>query len=151
MLNIFIDADGCAVKDETYKVAARYKLKVFVVANQYLNVPLDPLIEMNVVSGGFDAADDWIVEHASAGDIVVTSDILLAARCVANGVRAVGAKGNEFTPDNVGDAVATRELMTHLRQTGEARGGPAPMNKGDRSAFLGKLDQIVQGVKRLGK
>lgn len=148
MLTIFIDADGCAVKDETYKVAARYKLKVFVVANQYLNVPLDPQIEMQVVSGGFDAADDWIVETSEPGDIVITSDILLAERCVKKQVKALGPKGVEWTEDNIGGAVATRELMQNLRHMGEMRGGPAPMEKKDRSQFLGKLDQIIQALKR---
>ncbi|MGZ3723288.1 MAG: YaiI/YqxD family protein [Bdellovibrionales bacterium] len=151
MLDIYIDADGCPVKDETYKVAERYKLKVYVVANKPLNIPFDARIQMCTVSGGFDAADDWIVEKAGVGDIVVTADILLADRCVKKQVRVLGHKGNEFTEDNVGDAVATRELMTHLRQTGESKGGPAPMNKTDRSQYLGKLDQIIQGVKRLGK
>jgi uncharacterized protein len=151
LLDIYIDADGCAVKDETYRVAERYQLKVFVVANKPLNVPFDARIQMCVVSGGFDAADDWIVEKAGIGDIVITSDILLADRCVKKSVRALGPKGKEFSEDNIGDAVATRELMTHLRQTGESKGGPAPMNKTDRSQFLGKLDQIIQAVKRLGK
>jgi uncharacterized protein YaiI (UPF0178 family) len=151
VLEIYIDADGCPVKDETYKVAERYKLKVFVVANKPLNIPFDPRVEMCTVSGGFDAADDWIVEKAGVGDIVVTGDILLGERCVKKGVRALGHKGVEYTEDNIGNAVATRELMSHLRQTGESKGGPAPMSKSDRSAYLGKLDQIIQGVKRLGK
>jgi uncharacterized protein YaiI (UPF0178 family) len=151
MLIIYIDADACPVKDETYKVAERYQLKVFVVSNAQIRIPSDPRIQMRVVSGGFDAADDWIVEQASVGDIVITTDILLADRCVKKSVRALSPKGHEFTEDNVGDAVATRELMTHLRQTGEAKGGPAPMSKTDRSQFLGKLDQIIQGIKRTGK
>jgi len=148
MLTIFIDADGCAVKEETYKVATRYKLKVFVVANKALTVPLDPLVEMKVVSGGFDAADDWIVETSEAGDIVVTSDILLAERCVKKQVRALGPKGAEWTEDNIGTAVATRELMQNLRYMGEMRGGPSPMQKQDRSQFLNKLDQIIQSIKK---
>lgn len=148
MLNLFIDADGCAVKEETYKVAARYQLKVFVVANKPLKIPLSSLIEMKVVAGAFDAADDWIVEAAEAGDIVVTSDILLAERCVKKQVRALSAKGDEWTEDNIGSAVANRELMQNLRHMGEMRGGPAPMEKKDRSRFLGKLDQIIQALKR---
>jgi uncharacterized protein YaiI (UPF0178 family) len=147
-IQIYIDADGCPVKEEIYKVAGRYKLKVFIVANQYLNIPLSPLLEMHVVSGGFDAADDWIVEQVGIGDIVVTGDILLADRAVKKGAAVLGHKGNEFTEDNVGDAVAARELATHLRQTGEMRGGPAPMEKKDRSLFLGKLDQIIQRLLR---
>ena len=147
-MNIFIDADGCAVKEETYKVAARYAIKVFVVANKYLQVPLDSLLEMKVVSGNFDAADDWIAETAGPGDIVITSDILLAERCVKRKVRTLGPKGAEWTEDNIGSAVAGRELMQNLRHMGENRGGPAPMEKKDRSQFLGKLDQIIQSEKR---
>lgn len=148
MIRIFVDADGCPVKDEVYKVAARCKLKVFVVANKYLNVPLDPMIEMQVVSGGFDAADDWIVEQVTSKDIVVTADILLAERCVKNKARVLGHKGDEFTEDNVGMAVANRELMQNLRHMGDMRGGPAPMDKKARSQFLGKLDQIIQSLRR---
>lgn len=150
MTKIYIDADGCAVKDEVYKVAARFKLDVVVVANSYLNVPLDPKIAMQVVSGGFDAADDWIVEQAVPKDLVITSDILLADRCVKKGVRALDAKGGEFTEDNVGSKVAGRELSAHLRNLGLARGGPAPMDKKARSNFLNKLDQILQALKREG-
>ena len=147
-IQIYIDADACPVKDEVYKVAARYKIKTYVVANQYLNVPRDPLIEMKVVSGGFDAADDWIVENVTNHDIVVTTDILLAERCVKKQARALNPKGVEFTEDNIGSAVATRELMQNLRHMGEMRGGPAPMDKKARSQFLGKLDQIIQSLKR---
>ncbi|MES2964862.1 MAG: YaiI/YqxD family protein [Bdellovibrionota bacterium] len=147
-MNIYIDGDGCAVKDETYKVAGRYQLKVFVVANKWMSIPTDPKIEMVVVSGGFDAADDWIVEKGEKGDIVVTSDILLAERCVKKQMAVLGPKGNEFTEDSIGDAVAGRELMQNLRHMGEMRGGPAPMEKKDRSEYLGKLDQIIQRLKR---
>lgn len=148
MLDIYIDADGCPVKDETYKVAERYQLKVFVVANKYLNVPQDSRIQMIVASSDFDAADDWIVENAQKGDIVITADILLAERCVKKNVRAIGSKGIEFTEDSIGSAVATRELMQNLRHMGEVRGGPAPMDKKDRSRFLGTLDQVIQQLKR---
>ncbi len=145
---IYIDADGCPVKDETYKVAARFKVKTFVVANKYLNVPLDPLIEMNVVSGAFDAADDWIANNVTDFDVVITADILLAERCVKKGARVLGPKGVEFDEDNIGSAVANRELMQNLRHMGEMRGGPAPMGPKDRSQFLGKLDQILQALSR---
>jgi uncharacterized protein YaiI (UPF0178 family) len=144
---IYIDADACPVKEEVYKVAGRYKFKVFVVANQFMKVPVDPLIEMVVVKGGFDAADDWIVEKATDRDIVITGDILLAERCVKKKVRTLGHKGNEFTEDNVGMAVANRELMQNLRHMGEAH-GQAPMDKKARSQFLGKLDHIIQALKR---
>jgi uncharacterized protein len=145
-MNIYIDADGCPVKNEIYKVAGRYTIKVFVVANKYLNVPMDSLIEMCVASSGFDAADDWIVDHVRAQDIVVTSDILLAERCVKKEARVLGATGHEFTEDNIGLAVANRELMQNLRYMGEVRGGAAPMDKKSRSQFLGRLDQIIQSV-----
>lgn len=151
MTKIYIDADGCPVKEEVYRVAERYKLSVIVVANTYLNVPASPLIQMNVVSGSFDAADDWIVESSQAGDIVITGDILLADRCVKKAVRVLGHKGNEFTEDNIGSAVASRELMQNLRHMGEMRGGPAPMDKKARSNFLGTLDQIIQSLKKEGK
>ncbi len=147
MLDIFIDGDGCAVKEETYKVAQRYQLKVFVVANKWMTVPIDPKIEMVVVTGGFDAADDWIVERGGKGDIVITTDILLAERCVKKQMAVLGPKGVEFTEDTIGDAVASRELMQNLRHMGE-RSGPAPMEKKDRSQFLGKLDQIIARLKR---
>lgn len=148
MINIYIDADACPVKDETYKVAARYKIKTYVVANQRQNVPLDTLIEMKVVSGDFDAADDWIVAQVTSNDIVITSDILLADRCVKKQARVLGHKGIEFTEDNIGSAVANRELMQNLRHMGEMRGGPAPMDKKARSQFLGTLDQIIQSLKK---
>jgi uncharacterized protein YaiI (UPF0178 family) len=147
---IFIDGDGCAVKDEVYKCAERYQLEVVVVANKALKIPLNPKIEMQVVSGGFDAADDWIFENISPGDIVITADILLADRCVGKKARVLGPKGKEFTEDNVGSAVANRELMTNLRHMGDMRGGPAPMEKKDRSLFLGKLDQIIQALRKAG-
>lgn len=151
MNQIYIDADGCPVKEETYKVAERYQWNVVLVANRTLTLPTNPLLKMVVVAGSFDAADDWIVETATPGDIVVTADILLADRCVKKGVRVLGHKGNEFTEDNVGTAVATRELMQNLRSMGEIRGGPAPMDKKARSLYLAKLDQIINAVKKRGK
>ena len=148
MSAIYIDADACPVKDETYKVAARYAMKVYVVANQYISTPADPLIESVVVKGNFDAADDWIVERVGPRDIVITADILLADRCVKKQARVLGHKGDEFTEDNVGSAVANRELMQNLRHMGEMRGGPGPMDKKARSNYLAKLDQIVNAVRR---
>jgi uncharacterized protein YaiI (UPF0178 family) len=148
MTKIFVDADGCPVRDEVYKVAERYKMKVILVANKWLNIPTNPLFEMQVVSGDFDAADDWIVENAVEKDIVITADILLAERCLKKNSRVLGNKGEEFTEDNIGSAVASRELMQNLRHMGEIRGGPAPMDKKDKSRFLGTLDQIIQSLKR---
>lgn len=151
MLEIYVDADGCPVKDEIYKVADRYQLNVIVVANKYIAIPSNARTRMQVVSGGFDAADDWIVENAGRGDIVVTTDILLAERSLKKESRVLSPKGKEWTDENIGDAVGTREFMAHLRQTGEAKGGPAPMGKTDRSQFLSKLDQIIQSIRRLQK
>lgn len=148
MLILFVDADGCPVKEEAYKVADRYQLQVFVVANKEMNIPGNSRTKMIVVPGKLDAADDWIVEKVEAKDIVITADILLADRCVKKGARVLGPKGVEFTEDSIGDAVATRELMKHLRETGDSKGGPGPMEKKHRSQFLGKLDQIIQAIKR---
>jgi uncharacterized protein YaiI (UPF0178 family) len=147
MLNIYIDADGCAVKNEIYKVAGRYKLQVFVVANKSMNVPFDINAEMIVVSGGFDAVDDWIANNIGVGDIAITFDIPLADWCIKRQARVLGLKGEEFTEDSIGSALAMRELMESLRQMGEMRGGPAPMDKKDRSQFLNKFDQIIQSIK----
>jgi uncharacterized protein len=148
MLKIFIDADGCPVKDEVYKVADRYKLSIILVANKHIYSANNSLVEMKVVSGDFDAADDWIVENCALGDIVVTSDILLADRCLKKGSKVLGPKGNEFTEDNIGSAIASRELMQNLRHMGENRGGPSPMDKKARSQFLSQLDLMIQNIKR---
>lgn len=148
MLDIYIDADGCAVKDEVYKVASRYQLQVFVVANKPLTVPSSANIHMQVVSGGFDAADDWIAENITAGDILVTSDLLLADRCIKRQARVLGPKGRELDEENIGAALATREMMSHLRQLGDTKTGPAPMAKKDRSQFLSTLDQIIQSLRK---
>jgi uncharacterized protein YaiI (UPF0178 family) len=148
MIQIYIDADGCPVKDEVYKVAARYKIKVFVVANKFLMVPSDPQIEMCVSAKGFDAVDDWIAEKITNPDVAITADILLADRCIKKGAKVINPKGNEWTEDNIGSAVANRELMQNLRHMGEMRGGPAPMDKKSRSQFLGTLDQVIQALRR---
>ncbi len=148
MICIYIDADACPVKDETYKVAARYQIKTYVVANESQRVPFDSLVEMKVVSGGFDAADDWIVEQVTKRDVVITSDILLADRCIKKQARVIDPKGFEFTEDNIGTAVSNRELMQNLRHMGEMRGGPSPMDKKSRSRFLSTLDQVIQSLKK---
>ncbi len=144
---IYVDADGCPVKDEIYKVAERFQVEVILVANKSMNIPQNRLFKMQVVSSGFDAADDWIVAHATNHDVVVTADILLAQRCVENGCRVLGHKGQEFSEDNIGMSVANRELMQNLRHMGENRGGPAPMDKRARSQFLGTLDRILQALR----
>ena len=147
MLTIYIDADACPVKEETYRVARRYALPVKAVANAPLRVPADPLVEL-VVRPGFGAADDWIAEQAGPGDIVVTADIPLAARCLAKGARVLSPKGQPFTDNDIGAALAMRDLMDELRQGGAVTGGPAPMTAKDRSRFLSKLDEAVNAVRR---
>ena len=147
-IQIYIDADACPVKAEVYRVAERYGLKVFVVANSYINVPRDPHIEVVVVSDRFDAADDWIAERAGPGDIVVTADIPLADRSLKAGAQVIGNTGVPFTSASIGMAMASRELLSHLRAMGENTGGPKPMSARDRSRFLSALDEAVQKIRR---
>ena len=148
MLHIFIDADACPVKQEVFRVAARYRLDVTLVANSWMRVPSEPRIALEVVGAGFDAADDWIVEHVQPHDIVVTGDIPLASRCLKEGARVLGQTGKPFTEDNIGEVVATRDLLSDLRSAGERTGGPAPLEKRDRSRFLQKLDEVIQSIRR---
>jgi uncharacterized protein len=147
MLTLYVDADACPVKDEVYRVARRYGMRVAVVANAPLRVPADALIEL-VVRPGFGAADDWIAEQAGPGDIVITADIPLAARCLAKDARVLGPKGRVFTDNDIGSALALRDLLDELRQGGAVTGGPAPMTPKDRSRFLSKLDEAVNAVRR---
>lgn len=146
---IYVDADGCPVKDEIYKVAERFQIKVILVANKAMSIPFNPLFEMKVVSSGFDAADDWIADQVTPKDLVVTADILLAERCVKKGTRVLNHKGVEYDEDNIGMSVANRELMQNLRHMGEMRGGPAPMDKKARSQFLGSMDRILHALKKV--
>ena len=147
-MKIFIDADGCPVKEEVYRVAIRYGLDVALVANSWMRAPAGAKIEMIVVDGQFDAADDWIVEHAGENDVVITADIPLASRCLKKDARVLGPTGREFTEENIGEALATRELMSHLRDLGTLTGGPAPFENRDRSRFLHRLDEIIQSIRR---
>jgi uncharacterized protein len=147
MLTIYVDADACPVKDEAYKVARRYGMDVAVVANCKLRVPADSLIEL-VVRPGFGAADDWIAEQAGPGDIVITADIPLAARCLAREALVLDPKGRPFTDNDIGAALGMRDLMNELRQGGTITGGPAPMTPKDRSRFLSSLDNAVNAVRR---
>ncbi len=151
MLNLFIDADGCPVKEEVYKVAFRYKLNVFVVANKSLNIPLHPQIQMQTVVDGPDEADHWIVENIGENDICITTDIPLADRCLKKLARVLDPRGNEFTEDMIGEAMASRELFKHLRELGEFKGGPAPFEKKDRSHFLSHLDRVIQSILKKNK
>jgi len=144
VISIFIDADACPVKDEVYSVAARYELRVFVVANARMRVPAGLGIEMVVVDRGFDAADDWIAERARGGDVVVTGDIPLAARCLESGARVLGTDGRPFTEESIGGALGSRALNAELRERGVLGGGPRALSEKDRSRFASRLDQFVQ-------
>jgi uncharacterized protein len=150
VIAIYVDADACPVKPEVYKVAERHGVKVFVVANAFLNVPQSPLIERVLVSTGFDAADDWIAERAQRGAIVITADIPLASRCVKAGADVIGPTGKPFSEASIGMVLATRNLMEDLRAMGDVTGGPKPFSAKDRSAFLSALDVAINRLKRAG-
>ena len=149
-IEIFVDADACPVKEEVFRVAARHGVKTFVVSNAFMMLPRDPLIERVVVGSGLDVADDWIVERARRGAIVVTADIPLAHRAVKAGADAIGPNGRAYTESSIGAALATRNLMADLREAGAVTGGPRPFSKGDRSAFLQALDLAIVRLKRAG-
>lgn len=148
MLHIYIDADACPVKQEVYRVAGRYRLEVTLVANSWMRIPKEKWITLEVVDSGFDAADDWIVEKVQPLDVVITADVPLASRCIKAGARVIGTTGKPFTDDNIGQAVATRNLLEELRGAGEITGGPPPLQKSDRSRFLQKLDEVIQSIRR---
>ena len=149
-IRIFVDADACPVKAEIYRVADRYRLRVLVVSNSLIAVPMSPLVERVVVESGPDVADDWIAERAERGDIVITSDIPLASRCVKTGAEVLGPTGRRFDTDSIGMTLATRNLMDELRSTGQMTGGPKPFSQKDRSAFLGALDTAVARLRKAG-
>jgi uncharacterized protein YaiI (UPF0178 family) len=142
--DIYVDADGCPVKPEVYRIAQRHGLKVVVVANAWLAVPKEPWLELVVVCDRLDAADDWIAEHVSGNDIVVSGDIPLASRCLKRGARVVGPFGRVFTEATIGEALAGREIQSHLRELGVTTGGPAPFGKQERSRFLQRLEEVVR-------
>ena len=145
---IHVDADACLVKDEVYKVALRHDLPVNVVANSFMRVPQHRLITRVTVPEGPDVADDWIAERADAHAIIVTSDILLAERCLKAGARVLSPKGKAFTENSIGQAVATRAIMEDLRGMGEQTSGPASFKPADRSNFLSALEVEIQKLKR---
>lgn len=147
-MHIYIDADACPVKDEALKVANRHGLVIHYVSNAWMRLSDDPLVRRVIVTEGPDAADDWIAERIEAGDIVVTQDIPLAARCLKKGAKAIGNTGKPYNDASIGMAVAMRELNQHLRETGESRGFNAAFTRADRSRFLEALEQAVQAVKR---
>lgn len=144
MVDLYIDADACPVKEEAFKVAYRYMVEVYLVSNQWLRLEVGPNVHKIVVSDGFDAADDWIVERALAGDIVVTGDIPLAARCLEKGAAVLGHNGKPFSQDNIGMAMSMRTLNQDLRDMGTIRGHNKPFDKTDRSRFLSVLDEMVK-------
>jgi uncharacterized protein YaiI (UPF0178 family) len=148
LLQIYVDADACPVKQEVYRVAKRYQLDVTLVANSWMRVPDERWLSLEVVGEGFDAADDWIVEHVQPHDIVITGDIPLASRCIKEGARVIGTIGKPFTDDNIGSALATRDLLSELRGAGEITAGPPPLQKRDRSRFLQHLDEVIQSIRR---
>jgi uncharacterized protein YaiI (UPF0178 family) len=157
MIAIYIDADACPVKQEIYRVAERHALKgtalkVFVVSNSPIAVPRDmgDLIERVVVGSGMDEADNWIVERAKRGDIVITADVPLASRCVKAGAEVIAPNGKPFTEESIGMTLATRNLMDSLRSAGEITGGPKPFAPRDRSSFLSALDQAIVRLERAG-
>jgi len=149
---LYVDADACPVKEEIYRVADRYQLFVVLVSNSGMRIPLHPRISQIVVSDAkLDAADDWIADHIARCDIAVTNDIPLAARCVAAGGFAVSPTGTVFDKVSIGQHLATRDLMTSLRETGMIQSGGKPMGKSDRSKFLNALDMLVNRSRRLAK
>jgi uncharacterized protein YaiI (UPF0178 family) len=147
LLVIFVDADACPVKQEVYRVAKRYGLKVTLVSNSWMRTPHEDWLEMVVVEGQFDAADDWIVEHVSENDIVISGDVPLASRCLEKGAQVLAPTGRVFTQDSIGEALASREFLSYLRDLGTITEGPTPFEKRDRSRFLQRLDDAIQAVR----
>lgn len=148
MLEIYVDADACPVKSEVMRVADRHGLSVHMVSNQWLRLDDNPRVNRVVVGDGLDAADDWIAERIGDGDIAVTADIPLAARCLDAGASVIGPTGKPFTEQSIGMALAMRDLMAHLRDTGEVTGGGPAFSKQDRSRFLTALEETIQSILR---
>lgn len=149
VIQIYVDADACPVKEEIYRVAKRHGLTVHVVTNSRITLPRNPLFRSVIVSGQFDAADDWIVEETTPTDVAITADIPLAARCLQKGSRVLDPKGRVFSADSIGDALASREISAFLRDMGEVGGGPKPFSPQDRSRFLGALENQIQALLKL--
>lgn len=145
---IYVDADACPVKGEVYTVAERHRWPVVLVANAGMMIPRDQDVRLQLVSGSLDAADDWIAEHAGAGDVVVTADVPLASRCVKVGATVIAPNGKPFTEASMGMTLAVRDLMTDLRSAGVVTGGPRPFAKEDRSRFLSALHQAIVRIGR---
>lgn len=147
-VQILVDGDACPVKEEIYRTAYRHEVPVMIVSNSHFRIPDHPLIARTVVSNAFDAADDWIAEAAGTHTVVITTDILLADRCLKAAATVIAPTGKAFTTNSIGAAIATRAIMADLRAGGDAIGGPAPFSKADRSAFLQALDQALVKLKR---
>jgi uncharacterized protein len=147
-MQIFVDADACPVKDEAAKVAARHDLIIHFVSNSHMRLPLGDNVKRVVVQNGADAADDWIVEHVQAGDIVVTADVPLASRSHKKGAHAISNTGKPFTADGIGMALAMRNLMSELREAGGISGNNPVFTPKDRSRFLQEMENIIQRMKR---
>ena len=145
---ILVDADACPVKEEIVRVAERHGLMATFVSNAWMRLPTSACVARRLVPEGPDAADDWIAAEIGALDICVTQDIPLAHRCLKAGAKALSPTGRPFTPDNIGMALAVRDLKSHLRESGETHGGPASFAKADRSRFLQALEQAIQDIKR---
>lgn len=148
MVAVYVDADACPVRDEAERVSGRHNLKTYMVCDGGIRPSTNPLVELVIVAEGADAADNWIAEHIERNDICVTNDIPLAARCLEKGAMAIKPNGEVFTEQMIGMALATRELMQGLRDTGEITGGPAAFSKADRSNFLNRLETLVQKASR---
>lgn len=148
MPTLFLDADSCPVKNEAIKVATRKGWQVVAVANQYMTLPTRANVRLEIVTDGFDAADDRIVESVADGDAVVTADMPLASRCVHEGAMVITPRGRLLDAETVGDALSSRNLMESLRESGAVTGGPPPMSKRDRSVFLQKLDSLLTTLSR---
>jgi len=146
LVKLYVDADASPVKNEVIKVAKRYGLTVYLVSNSRLQIGQDDSVEMVIVSGDFDAADDWIAERVTNQDIVVSGDIPFASRCLEKGARVIDPKGRVFTEESIGEALANRQLMAYLRDMGNLTRGPAPYGKRDRSRFLQRLDNLIQAT-----
>jgi len=144
---IYVDADACPVKAEVARVAKRHEFEVIYVSNAPMRLPDYSRVTPLVVGNGFDAADNWIVEQVVEDDIVVTGDIPLASRSIKKGARVIEHQGRIFSEDNIGNILATRNLLQGMRAAGEITGGPAPFAKKDRSNFLQALEQVIQAIK----
>jgi uncharacterized protein YaiI (UPF0178 family) len=149
-LQIFVDADACPVKDEAAKVAARHALIIHYVSNSHMRLPFGDNVKRVVVSDGADAADNWIAEQAQAGDVVITADIPLASRAIKKGAKVIAHNGKPFSEDSIGMALAMRDLMSQLRETGDVRGNNPVFTPSDRSRFLQGLENTIQALKRAG-